>query len=157
MGSKTRYIIGAAWLFAAFHANAATLDSLSFQPLQGGKPVTMAALHGHKTLVAFWRSDCAPCLHEMAILPAIVRENPTLPMVLVSLQDRDHTRESLQNMAFNMQVLVAQNNGGDVMRAFGNSKASLPFSVMLRADGSVCATHEGILGTQRINEWVKRC
>lgn len=141
-------------------AYGANKDALSFTELSGEhletrKMVTLADFHGQKTLLLFWRSDCPPCLHELALLPKIAKDNPTLSIVLISLQDEAHTRQHLTAMPANVHVWIAQNNGKEVLAAFGSQ--ALPFSVSLHSDGSACHTHYGILGTDTVKEWEKLC
>lgn len=136
---------GAAW--------AGNAGDLRFTDLEGAP----AGL-GEARLVAFWRSDCAPCLKEMGILPEIARQNADLPVALISLQDAANTSAHLTPMPDNVHVLVAQSGGKEVLAAFGNDKTlALPFSVMLNRDGTVCGRHYGILGPEKVKEWREKC
>ncbi len=54
-------------------------------------------------------------------------------------------------------MLVAKDDGKEVLAAFGNEKLAMPFSVALHADGSICKRRYGILGTDIVKEWAKTC
>ena len=122
------------------------------------KPVSLTEWRGHAMLVAFWRSDCLPCLKEMKLLPDMAKANPNLPIALISLQDAEHTAAHLSPMPDNVHVLLAEGDGKQVLTAFGDDKAlALPFSAMLDKNGSVCARHYGILGVETLKVWQKAC
>ena len=143
-------------------AGAAEMDSLSFVELSGEQmeetaPATLGMLAGREALIAFWRSDFASCLREMTILPQIAEDNPSLTIVLISLQGAEYTRKYLHAMPDNIHVLVAKDDGKEVLKAFGNETRAMPFSVVLHADGSVCERRYGLLGTDIVKEWAKTC
>ncbi len=101
-------------------------------------------------LVVFWRSDCAPCAQEMRVLPVIAAEHPDMAIALVALDGG-----APPPMPANVEVMRGE--GLAMMRRFGNDRRALPYSVMLHGDGSVCARHYGVLGTDSVSEWVKSC
>lgn len=138
-------------------ASQANNSSYSFIDLNN-KPVTLNECRGKPVLIAFWRSDCAPCLKELEILPDIAKQNPDLSIILISLQDAEHTRTHLKTMPNNVRVLIAQGDGKQILSSFGNERVlALPYSAMLGVDGKVCAKHYGILAPGKIKEWQKQC
>ena len=129
------------------------VGDLRFKDMSG-KPSAL----GQAKLVAFWSSDCAPCLREMGILPDIAKQNSDLPIALISLKDAEHTRARLIPMPENVQVLVAQDEGRAVLTAFGNERTlALPYSVMLDKKGAICGKYYGILSPDKVKEWRKEC
>jgi len=94
---------------------------------------------GARTLVSFWRSDCPPCVREQEITPKIKSAHPNLRIEIISLEDKSQEEQNA------------------LLKLFGDAKHALPFSVMLRADGSVCRTHNGVLGLDVVNRWEKIC
>lgn len=136
---------------------------ISLQKLYGGKlekelPVTLSNLKNGGALILFWRSDCAPCLLEASLLLEISESHPNLKIKLVALQNmvefKKHPPKGLQG---NVELFVSENNAAEILQEFGNTKSSLPFSVMLHSDGSLCETNYGILGKNEVNHWVKKC
>jgi len=119
---------------------------------------TLDRFRGHPLLIAFWRSDCAPCVTETPILLKIAAAHREVPVALISLQDKAHTlKHFADNPAPNIQVLVAEGKMKDTLNALGDERSALPFSVYLRADGSVCHTRYGLLGTAVADAWVRQC
>lgn len=144
----------------SFHANASDILSRSFTILQDGgqENVTISKWLGKQVLVLFWRSDCAPCLKEMAILPDIAKQNEDLTILLISLHDVEHTVSHLPKLPSNVQKLVAKDDGRILLKNFGNERTlALPYSVMLSKQGAICEKQYGILSPIKIKEWRKQC
>lgn len=143
--------------------NVKDINTLTFTELKGEKFVETATIPlprrpEHPLLIAFWRSDCAPCLKEMEILPEIAKGNADMPIALISLHDAEHTRQRLTPMPKNVQVLVAQQDGKTVLNAFGNTRTlALPYSIMLDRDAILCKKHYGMISPQLIKDWRKVC
>jgi thiol-disulfide isomerase/thioredoxin len=133
-------------------------EELALKPLASGKTITLKEFRGSPLLLAFWRSDCAPCMTETPILLEIAKQHAALNIAIVSLQDEAHTRKHLAaRPAPNIQVLIAAGDAKQTLEGMDDARAALPYSVFLSADGSVCRTHTGLLGTDTVDEWIKRC
>ncbi len=122
--------------------------------LQHTYSTNVQVLEGERALVVFWRSDCAPCLKEMALLPEMARENPELVFVVIALKDAADARAYLSEMPENIRIWVAEDDGREVLVAFGNERAlALPYSVMLRESGERCDWFYGILTLEKVKQW----
>ncbi|OYW79004.1 MAG: hypothetical protein B7Z26_08795, partial [Asticcacaulis sp. 32-58-5] len=138
--------------------NAYRFSELSGDHYQKVKEVTLNEATGKPMLVAFWRSDCAPCLQEMKLLPEIAATHLDLSIALISLHDAQHTRDHLAVFPANVRVLVAMDDAKSLLQAFGNTRVlALPYSVMLDAKGNACGKHNGILSPDKLNEWRAVC
>jgi thiol-disulfide isomerase/thioredoxin len=131
---------------------------LSGDHYQKAKEVTLNEATGKPMLVAFWRSDCAPCLQEMKLLPQLAKEHAELSIILISLHDIPHTQDHLPPLPANVRVLVATDDAKSMLQAFGNARVlALPYSVMLDAKGNACGKHNGILSPDKLKEWRAVC
>ncbi len=115
------------------------------------------AMEASPQLVIYWRSDCAPCMQELKNLPTIARKNPGMTIELVALRDDAKTQQLTQYLPENVQLSMADEATKNQMRAYGNPSMALPFNVALHADGSLCQTHRGLLGTVRAKDWAAQC
>lgn len=137
---------------------ALAVDMPGLQSIPGGESVSLDRFRGHKLLVAFFRSDCPPCVAEQPILSDIAKAYPDLHVALVTLDgDAYHERHFPLPAASNITVLSSREDTGPTLVAMGDKEQSLPFSVMLRADGKTCKTHAGLLGTALADDWVRQC
>jgi hypothetical protein len=95
---------------------------------------------------------------EKPILIAIAKEHPHLSIALVSLEDTAATRKYFTSQPpDNITLLSAEGDGGKVLHMLGDTSEALPYSFFLKADGSLCDSHYGLLGTDRVDDWMKRC
>ncbi len=133
------------------------LEDLTFLDRQGNL-TTLAPWRGHSLLIAFWSPDCAPCLREMEALPALSRENPDLPILLVCLKTREACGMKGIPAFSNVHFLISRELPQTLFAAFGNTRAlALPYSVMLNAQHAICGTHYGMLAPQTVDTWKKQC
>lgn len=140
-------------------ACASAENGLSFRQIYPqDKIVTLGHAQNAPVLVIFWRSDCAPCRIEQPILIEVARSHPQLHIALISLQDEAQTRNYFgTSPASNMAILIAQDNAKKILLSMGDTRAALPFSAYLNADGTICETHYGVLGTEIVNNWIEEC
>jgi len=157
MRNLAYWLLALAIGMAAFPTLADASDAMFFQPLASDKTLTLASFRGRPALIAFWRSDCPPCVAERPMLLSIARAHANLRVAIISLQDEMHTRKAFADLPGNMEVLLSKNDAGETLRALGDGDSALPYSVFLHADGSVCETRRGLLGTRIAGDWMKRC
>lgn len=104
-------------------------------------------------LKAFFRSDCPPCLQEMQIIPDIARAHADLTIEVITLDNK----LPQSDFPSNVSVVTGGDKEIEMVTDSGNRQFALPFSMFLRADGSVCGEHFGIVGTRLVNTWIKQC
>ena len=144
------------FLLYAFSANAALMTFEKIIP--DHHLITLPMLMHSKGVISFWRSDCAPCVKEIQALPEIATLHPAMRFIIVSLHNKQHTLAHLpKNLPDNIQVITTKNRDKDVLKSFRDQRLSLPYSVMMRADGSMCAYHYGILNQELVGQWSKLC
>jgi thiol-disulfide isomerase/thioredoxin len=135
--------VGAVVLFAWSGALASvgpifkTLDGAPLPISTGGRP----------TVVAFWRADCGPCLMELRNARAYVKAASPGRFIFVGLQPGGDLKKAVE---------IAGAPLGLQAQAVG-APPRLPLSVAFRGDGSVCAHHTGLLGTDQVQSWAKIC
>lgn len=109
-----------------------------------------------KTLLVFFRSDCAPCLRELEILPEIAKKHGNLTIDIVSL-DEEYRNYVPPAFPANVHKIVFGARESRIIKDAEGDRIAIPFSAFLKADGSVCGTHAGILGTDQVTKWSKKC
>jgi hypothetical protein len=119
-------------------------------------PAIAEELRG-ETLQVFFRSDCAPCIQELRIIPKIAREHEDLRIVIISLDKQPVNHYIFSGFMKNVHVFKLGEKGEAMAVNTGNDKLILPFSVLLDKEGRACFRHYGLLGTQLVDEWLKSC
>lgn len=115
--------------------------------------VSYSGTNDHQILKAFFRSDCPPCLQEIHIIPDIARAHADLEIEVITLDDKSPQSDFPPNV----HVIAGSDKERGIVRHSGNRNFALPFSMFIRADGSVCGKHYGILGTEIVDKWMKTC
>lgn len=147
--------LGASLLFAA---NAQALD-FELPLVDGGGFRRLSELPPRVTLVNFWRADCPPCVAELPLLVEAAQRQG-FRLVTVALQSPGETRAHWPRVPgdpVSHVALLGPSEPRGLLRRFGNAAGAIPYSAMLRPDGSPCARHAGEIGQGWITENLKKC
>jgi len=148
----------AAGLFALFAVAASAQETASAAPLfaltlhgPDDKPMALALLKGKPLLVNFWARWCGPCRKEIPDLAAMHAKfrGQGLAMVGIAIEDatnRDSVREFAKAYEMNYTLLIGGvEQGIELMRALGNAKGGLPFTIVIDQRGRIVAQKLGAM------------
>lgn len=115
-------------------------------PDHTGKDHDLARYRGKVVVVNFWATWCAPCVEEM---PGFVRlqdkyRDRDVVFVGVALDDPDSVGPFIQKMGVSYPVLTAEAAGYELLKAAGDSKGVMPFTLLIDRKGAVTQTRAGI-------------
>lgn len=125
-------------------------------PDLAGHMHALSDYRGHRVLLNLWASWCAPCLEEMPALQK-AQENfgeRGLIVVGIAMDEASRVRSYLAKHPVSYPILLGLQGSDDTSIKLGNSRQILPYSVLIDADGSILATHEGILSEPMLNRWL---
>lgn len=112
------------------------------------RPFALAALRGRPLVVNFWARWCGPCRVEIPELARVQRKlkDKGLAVVGIGLEDKaDTVREFALAYDMDYTVLLAKEQGIPLLRALGNAKAGLPYTLVIDAQGQVVARKLGLM------------
>ena len=149
-GFAGQHLLALALLLATGMANAANADPLFAATLAGtdDKPVALESFRGKPMIVNFWARWCAPCRVE---IPELIRIHDRhvkkgLLVIGIGLEDKaESVRDFMKAYEMNYRVLLARDKGVELMQALGNSKAGLPFTVVINRKGEIVASKLGAM------------
>jgi thiol-disulfide isomerase/thioredoxin len=142
------------WLIAACLAPLAALaEPPSSAPLfeqqfvdLDGQPANLAKFRGRPLIINFWARWCGPCRTEIPDLVAerARRKDQELEVVGIAIEDNtESVRDFAKAYDIDYPVLLAKDAGIELMRTLGNSRAGLPYTLVLDRRGQIVSSKLG--------------
>ena len=150
-------LAGFSMLVAAGDAGSAPLFAATFSDLRN-RPVTLADQQGKPLIVNFWARWCAPCRVEIPELVELQSRHKGRDLGVIGI-NIESAAPAVADFAkaydINYPVLLTGENGIALMQALGNSKAGLPFTIVLNARGEIVKTKLGAMSRTDLDAAVK--
>lgn len=124
-----------------------------------GEPQTVASQLADKvTLINFWATWCAPCREEMPIFNAIYQrhQNKGFGVLGLTIDNPNSTAAFIQQLGIVYPVLMAEDEGWDLLSKTGNPKNLMPYSFLIDQSGKVLETKLGPLHEKELEEWANK-
>lgn len=114
----------------------------------------LARYRGQVMVVNFWATWCAPCIEEM---PGFVRlqekyREQGVVFVGVALDDPDTVRPFMDKLGVDYPVLTAEGEGYELLKAAGDSKGVMPYTLLIDRRGVVAQTRAGIYRESELDQ-----
>lgn len=125
--------------FVARAQDSAPLFAASLRDIDN-RPVALADLRGQPLIVNFWARWCGPCREEIPELSSLAQANQAkgLKVVGIGLEDNsENVKDFIKAYEMNYTLLFAPVEGISLMRALGNGRAGLPFTLAIDRSGRV--------------------
>jgi peroxiredoxin len=137
-GTKTNEVATSGPVDALFAANF---------PDQIGATQSLNQWRGKIIVVNFWATWCPPCREEMPELSAFQEQHRAQDVVVlgISTDDVAKIREFAKTSPTTYPLLSGDFQTMALAESLGNSKGILPYTVLLRPDGSVAHAYLGRL------------
>lgn len=98
---------------------------------------------GQVVMLNFWAPWCPPCRKEV---PAFIElqekyADQGFTIVGITIDTQENAQTFADTMGINYPVLIAEEQGIDLARAYGNRVSALPYTVLLNRQGEVVFRH----------------
>ena len=102
---------------------------------------------GKALVVNFWAPWCAPCVKEMPELAALATDSvaKNIHVIGIDIDSPTNIAEFAARLKVSYPLYVAGMSGTELSREFGNTSGSLPYTVLIDADGKIRKTYLGQL------------
>lgn len=124
-------------LLAAGKEDAAAAFIARSYPDLEGISVPLSRYAGRPLIVNFWATWCAPCVKEMPDLDELSKKYPDMHFVGLAIDTVANVERFLKKVQVSYPLLVAGHGGIETMKALGNSKGGLPYTVIFDADSRI--------------------
>lgn len=103
-------------------------------------------------IVNFWATWCPPCRDEMPELSELQNKYRTRGVVVlgISTDDTAKVQQFAQEAPVTYPLLAGDSEAVDLAATLGNDRDVLPYTVVLRRDGSIAASHFGRIDRQAL-------
>lgn len=134
-----------------------SLFAASF-PDADGKPQALKQWQGKIIVLNFWATWCPPCREEMPELSTLNEkyQNKNVIFLGVSTDDLDLVKEFSKETKVSYPLLAADMAGNDLAFSLGNNQDVLPYTVIIKADGTVAKTYFGRLSMPQLEETLNK-
>jgi thiol-disulfide isomerase/thioredoxin len=122
----------------------APLFAASF-PDEKGQIQHLKQYAGKTVVLNFWATWCEPCREEMPELSALhqIYQGKNVVVLGVAIDDVATIEEFLKETKVSYPLFAAEMQGMEIANNLGNNKGVLPYTVIIKADGSVAKTYFG--------------
>ncbi len=112
---------------------------------------------GQVLLINFWATWCPPCKKEMPAFIELQEQyaEQGFKVIGIALDDLQSVQDFADTLGVNYPLLIAEYDGIDLSRSYGNHVGALPFSAFVDRQGKIISTHMGELSKTQVEAIIK--
>lgn len=109
------------------------------------------AHRGRPMIINFWARWCPPCRVEIPELVALQQRNTGVEIIGINIESvAPSVRDFGRAYDINYPVFLTREPGIELMRALGNPKAGLPYTLVINRKGEVVASRTGAMTREQL-------
>jgi thiol-disulfide isomerase/thioredoxin len=126
-------------------------------PDENGKPQALKQYEGKIIVLNFWASWCEPCREEMPELSTLHKayQDRNVVVLGMAIEDVDAIKDFLKETKVSYPLFAADVQGMDIAASLGNNKGVLPYTVIIKADGTLAKTYFGRITKPLLEQTLK--
>ncbi|MGH8718496.1 MAG: TlpA family protein disulfide reductase [Burkholderiales bacterium] len=123
-----------------------------------GKDAKISDWPAKLRVVNFWATWCPPCREE---IPGFIRlqekyRDQGLVFIGVALDNNEQVKRFADETRMNYPILLGKFEAMELARDAGNSSGTLPFTVLIKEDGSLARAFSGAVNEHDFEAIIKR-
>ena len=121
---------------------------------QHGEEHRFSDWDGRVRVVNFWATWCPPCVHEIPMLVSVQESFRAqgVQFVGVAVDDPEDAFAMAKELGMNYPTMADSRRTIDLLHAYGNRAAALPFTAFVDSQGSIRDRHTGALTLEQTRE-----
>ncbi len=126
-------------------------------PDENSKPQPLSQYEGKVVVLNFWASWCEPCREEMPELSELhsAYNDKNVVVLGMAIEDVSAINDFLKETKVSYPLFAADVQGMDIAASLGNNKGVLPYTVIIKADGTVAKTYFGRITKPLLEQTLK--
>lgn len=127
-------------------------------PDENGNPQALKQWQGKIIVLNFWATWCPPCREEMPELSALNTQYLSKNVIVlgIAIDEVGLVKDFSKETKMSYPLLAAADSGMDLAAALGNDKGVLPYTVIIKADGTVAKTYFGRISKPLLEETLQK-
>ena len=127
-------------------------------PDENGKTQALKQWQGKVIVLNFWATWCPPCREEMPELSTLNTKyrNKNVVVLGIATDDVALIKEFSKTTKVSYPLLAADMAGSDLAFNLGNNQDVLPYTVIIKADGTIAKTYFGRLSMPELEETLNK-
>jgi thiol-disulfide isomerase/thioredoxin len=123
-------------------------------PDENGTPQALSQWQGKIIVLNFWATWCPPCREEMPELSELNTEyqDKNVIVIGIALDEIGLIKEFDDENNISYPLLAAEDTGGNLAFNLGNDKSALPYTVIIKPDGTIANTYFGRISKKLLEE-----
>ena len=124
---------------------------------QHGKEHRFSDWDGRVRVVNFWATWCPPCVHEIPMLVSVQESFRAhgVQFIGVAVDDPQGAFTMAKELGMNYPTMADSRRTIDLLHAYGNRAAALPFTAFVDTEGSIRDRHTGALTLEQTRETIR--
>jgi thiol-disulfide isomerase/thioredoxin len=121
------------------------------------KPRAISEWNDKVIVLNFWASWCTPCLKEIPIFNKVQREYADdVQFVGLAVDNKPAVQEFISKVPIDYPVIYGERNAFKIIKAYGNSKGVLPYTVIIDKQGKIAAILMGGIDRKTLVRTIER-
>lgn len=124
---------------------------------QHGEERRFSDWDGMIRVVNFWATWCPPCVHEIPMLVSVQESFRArgVQFIGVAVDDPDGAFAMAKELGMNYPTMADARRTIDLLHAYGNRAAALPFTTFVDPQGTIRDRHTGALTLEQTREKIQ--
>ena len=126
-------------------------------PDENNKPQALNQYRGKVIVLNFWASWCEPCREEMPELSELhtAYQDKNVVVLGMAIEEVAGVNDFLKETKVSYPLFAADAQGMDIAASLGNNKGVLPYTVIIKADGTIAKTYFGRITKPLLEQTLK--